>query len=80
MVSCPYDPDEIYPLGNLAGWKLLGDLEGGGLPEYAPPVPGQLDPNARCADCSYAWVGGNCSRETIAESIFYPKETGNGEK
>ena len=30
----------------------------------------------RCGDCSYAWEGGTCSHETIAESIFYPKEHG----
>ena len=33
-----------------------------------------------CADCSYAWEGGDCSHETIAELIFDGNELGNGGK
>ena len=80
VVSCRYDPDELYPLGNLRDGSFWEIWKGEAYRNMRRQFRDNWTQMPRCGDCSYAWEGGDCSRETIAESIFYPKETGNGEK
>ncbi len=71
VVSCSYDPDEQYPLGNV----LESDFRRIWYGEAYRRLRGQFRDGwrsmPRCSDCSYAYAGGSCSHETIAEAIFY---------
>ena len=79
-VSCSFDPSEIYPLGNVRERGFWEVWKGGAYQNMRRQFRDNWPGMPRCGDCSYAWEGGSCSHETIAESIFYPEETGHGEK
>ena len=79
VVSCSFDPCELIPSATC-GSGASGRSGGGGLPGYAPPVPGQLVPDAALWRLQLCLGGRERSHEVIAESIFYGNEMGNGGK
>jgi radical SAM protein with 4Fe4S-binding SPASM domain len=80
VVSCSFDPDEIYPLGNVREGSFRKIWKGEAYRNMRRQFRDNWSRMPRCGDCSYAWEGGSCSHEVIAESIFYDTEMGNGEK
>jgi radical SAM protein with 4Fe4S-binding SPASM domain len=80
VVSCSFDPYGLYSLGNLRDGSFWEIWQGEAYRNMRRQFRDNWRQMPRCGDCSYAWEGGSCSHETIAESIFYHTETGNGEK
>ena len=80
VVSCSFDPDELYPLGNVREQSFWEIWKGAAYRNMRRQFRDNWSRMPRCRDCSYAWEGGDCSHETIAESIFYDNEMENGEK
>ena len=80
VVSCSFDPCELYPLGNLRAGSFREIWQGEAYRNMRRQFRDNWRQMPRCGDCSYAWDGGSCSHEVIAESIFYDQETGNGAK
>ena len=71
VVSCSFDPGELYPLGNLRDGSFWEIWKGEAYRKMRRQFRDNWPQMPRCGDCSYAWEGGSCSHETIAESIFY---------
>jgi radical SAM protein with 4Fe4S-binding SPASM domain len=80
IVSCSFDPDVLYPLGNIRERSFWEIWKGEAYRNMRRQFRDSWSRMPRCADCSYAWKGGDCSHEAIAESIFYDKEMGHGGK
>ena len=80
VVSCSFDPCELYPLGNLRERSFREIWRGEAYRDMRRQFRDNWPRMPRCGDCSYAWEGGSCSHEVIAESIFYGNEMGNGGK
>jgi radical SAM protein with 4Fe4S-binding SPASM domain len=80
VASCSFDPDELYPLGNLRNESFWEIWKGEAYRNMRRQFRDNWSQMPRCRDCSYAWEGGSCSHEVIAEAIFFDKEMGHGEK
>ena len=80
VISCPYDADELFPLGNLRDRSFWEIWQGEAYRNMRRQFRDNWRQMPRCGDCSYAWEGGSCSHETIAEPIFYYREMGHGDK
>jgi radical SAM protein with 4Fe4S-binding SPASM domain len=78
VVFCSYDPCEKYPLGTVQGGSLRDIWTGEAYQHLRRQFRDNRGHMPLCGDCSYAWKGGACSHETIAEAIFYRPETGDG--
>ncbi|HEX7407045.1 MAG TPA: radical SAM protein [Candidatus Binatia bacterium] len=73
VCSCTYDPREKYPLGDLREKtfrEIWSDEPYRRLRRQFREGWNQIP---LCRECSYAYEGGDCSRETIAEAFFFPR-------
>jgi radical SAM protein with 4Fe4S-binding SPASM domain len=68
---CTYDPKEKYALGNLANHSFQEIWWGDAYQKMRHQFKSHWENIPVCGDCSYAYQGGNCSQETIAEAIFF---------
>jgi radical SAM protein with 4Fe4S-binding SPASM domain len=71
VVSCSFDPDEQYPLGNVCDTGFEDVWNGSAYRTLRRKFRDAWQTVPRCCDCSYAWKGGSCSHESIAEAIFF---------
>jgi radical SAM protein with 4Fe4S-binding SPASM domain len=71
VCSCTYDPQEHAPLGDLRhkSFRQIWSDEPYRRLRRQFRVDWQQIP--LCRECSYAYVGGDCTRETIAEAVFF---------
>jgi radical SAM protein with 4Fe4S-binding SPASM domain len=71
ICPCTFDSRERYPLGNLNEQSFREIWQGEAYRELRRRFRSDRDRLELCADCTYAYEGGDCSRESIAEAIFY---------
>jgi radical SAM protein with 4Fe4S-binding SPASM domain len=76
VISCSYDPREQFPLGNLREASFAEIWNSEAYRGLRHRFRKDWEHMPRCNDCSYAWDGGSCSHETIAEAIFYRSAAG----
>ncbi len=71
ICSCPYDPKEEYPLGDLNTQSLAEIWDGEPYRRMRRRFREDWQGLPICANCSYAYEGGDCGREIIAEAVFF---------
>jgi radical SAM protein with 4Fe4S-binding SPASM domain len=72
VCPCTFDPQEKFPLGDL--WQATFRNIWSSQPYRRLRRQFRADWNQvpLCRECSYAYEGGDCSRETICEAVFFP--------
>jgi radical SAM protein with 4Fe4S-binding SPASM domain len=73
VCPCEYDPREKYPLGSMKNQNFREIWNGEAYRRLRGRFRSGWQEIPLCSDCSYAYQGGNCSRETIAEAVFYAR-------
>lgn len=73
VCTCTYDPHEKFPLGDLREQSFREIWQGEPYHRLRRQFRKDWNHLPRCNECSYAYEGGSCSRETIAEAVFFPK-------
>lgn len=68
---CTYDPQEKYVLGDLSVNSFKEIWYGDKYRDMRRRFRNNWEQINLCNECSYAYVGGDCSCETIAEAFFY---------
>lgn len=68
---CTYDPKEKFSLGNLEKSSFQEIWFGQPYREMRRQFKTGWGDLPLCGECSYAYQGGNCSKDTIAEAIFF---------
>ncbi len=71
VCPCSFDPREKYSLGSLQSLSFREIWQGEAYRGLRRRFRFNWRAVPLCADCSYAYKGGDCSRDTIAEAIFY---------
>jgi radical SAM protein with 4Fe4S-binding SPASM domain len=71
VCPCAFDPREKYTLGSLQSHSFREIWQGAAYQHLRRRFRSGWQQVPLCADCSYAYKGGDCSRETIADAIFY---------
>ena len=75
VCTCSYDPKEKFVLGDL-NRQSFKDIWGG--PTYCNlrhQFRKGWEKLLLCGDCSYAYEGGNCYNQTVAEAFFFNPES-----
>jgi radical SAM protein with 4Fe4S-binding SPASM domain len=75
VCSCTYDPQEKHPLGDLRQKSFREIWADEPYRRLRRQFREDWNQVPLCRECSYAYVGGDCSRETIAEAVFFPEPT-----
>ena len=73
VCTCTYDPHEKFPLGDLRGQSFREIWSGEPYRLLRRQFHEDWNRLPRCSECSYAYEGGSCSHEIIAEAVFFPK-------
>ena len=73
VAPCDFDPHDHYTLGNLADQRFGDVWWGTRVTELRRQFRRDYQQLGLCAGCTYAFKGGNCSTETIAEAHFIQK-------
>jgi radical SAM protein with 4Fe4S-binding SPASM domain len=68
---CTYDPKDKVVLGDLKQDTLEDIWFGAPYRHMRREFRTQWEKINLCGECSYAYKGGNCSRETMAEAFFF---------
>ncbi len=76
VCSCTYDPKERYILGNLRDRTFEEIWNGTSYRELRRRFRRDWNQLPLCCDCSYAYEGGNCGREIIADALFFNTKCG----
>jgi len=71
VCPCAFDPREKYALGSLRNQSLAEIWQGEAYRRLRSRFRSAWQDIPLCSDCTYAYKGGDCSRETVAEAIFY---------
>jgi radical SAM protein with 4Fe4S-binding SPASM domain len=72
VCSCTFDPREEFPLGDLRQKSFREIWVDEPYRRLRSQFRADWDQLSLCRECGYAYEGGNCSRETIAEAVFFP--------
>jgi radical SAM protein with 4Fe4S-binding SPASM domain len=70
VCSCSFDFQRIRPFGDLNSAPLKQIWRGAAYGDSRREFRDHWEAMRLCRDCSYAYAGGNCARETIAEAHF----------
>jgi len=73
VCPCAFDPREKYALGSLRNQSLAEIWQGEAYRRLRSRFRSAWQDIPLCSDCTYAYKGGDCSRETVAEAIFYAR-------
>ena len=73
VCSCTYDSQERYPLGDLRQKSFHEIWLDKPYRQLRAQFRRDWNKLPLCRECSYAYEGGDCTSETIAEAIFYPE-------
>jgi radical SAM protein with 4Fe4S-binding SPASM domain len=68
---CTYDPKDRYVLGNLANSSFWNVWSGPDYRSMRRQFRRNWEKIDLCTECSYAYRGGDCSRETTSEVMFF---------
>lgn len=74
VCSCTYDPKERYPLGDLRDKTFRQIWSDGPYRRLRSEFRADWNRVPLCRECSYAYEGGDCAHETIAEAVFFGAE------
>lgn len=72
VCSCTYDPQERFALGDLREKTFREIWVDEPYRRFRREFRQDWTRIPLCGQCSYAYAGGNCSRDTVAEAIFFP--------
>jgi radical SAM protein with 4Fe4S-binding SPASM domain len=72
VCSCTFDPREEFPLGDLRQKSFREIWADEPYRRFRRQFRADWNQLSLCRECGYAYEGGNCSRETIAEAVFFP--------
>ncbi len=73
VCPCPFDPRERYVLGSLKDHSLRQIWQGEAYQCLRRRFRVNWEEIPLCTDCTYAYKGGDCSRETVAEVTTYAR-------
>jgi len=68
---CTYDPKDLYVLGDLRKHSMREIWSGPGYKSMRRRFRKDWETIGLCTECSYAYEGGDCSRETMSDAIFF---------
>jgi len=71
ITPCTYDPRDQYVLGDLRKNSFKEIWNGKEYRKMRKQFRSEWEKINLCTECSYAFKGGDCSRETTAEVYFY---------
>lgn len=71
ICPCSFDPDEKYVLGDQRSDTMRNNWSGEPYRRMRESFRRKWEDIPLCRDCSYAYRGGSCYNETIAEAIFF---------
>lgn len=71
VVPCTYDPMDKYVFGDLRKSSFKEIWQGDRYRQMRKQFRQEWSKIGLCTECSYAYKGGDCSRETMSEAIFY---------
>ncbi len=71
VCPCFFDPREKYVLGSLQRQSFREIWQGEAYRSLRQRFRSAWQDIPLCSDCSYAYSGGACFRETVAEAVFY---------
>ncbi len=71
VCPCSFDVEEHYPFGDLTKASLRDVWYGDAYAEMRRRLRDDWEAIHACGNCSYAYKGGDCSRDTIAEAVFF---------
>jgi radical SAM protein with 4Fe4S-binding SPASM domain len=72
VCSCTFDPQEKFPLGDLRQTSFRKIWSGQPYRRLRRQFRANWNQVPLCRECSYAYEGGDCSRESISEAVFFP--------
>jgi radical SAM protein with 4Fe4S-binding SPASM domain len=72
VCSCTFDPREKFPLGDLREKSFREIWADEPYRRLRRQFRADWNQVSLCRECGYAYEGGDCSRETIAEAVFFP--------
>jgi radical SAM protein with 4Fe4S-binding SPASM domain len=72
ICSCSSDPQEKFPLGDLRQKSFREIWADEPYRRLRRQFRSDWNQVPLCRECSYAYEGGDCSHETIAEAVFFP--------
>jgi radical SAM protein with 4Fe4S-binding SPASM domain len=70
VCPCSFDVEESYRFGNVKDSTLRRIWYGDAYNSMRRRFRGNWDSIHLCGNCSYAYRGGDCSRDTILQSVF----------
>jgi radical SAM protein with 4Fe4S-binding SPASM domain len=73
VTPCTYDPKDHYSLGNIGKDPFKQVWSGLPYKRVRHKFKTDWESIGLCTECSYAYKGGDCSRETIRDVIFLNK-------
>jgi radical SAM protein with 4Fe4S-binding SPASM domain len=73
VCPCAFDPREKYVLGSVRNQSFRAIWRGEAYQRLRRRFRSGWQEIPLCTDCTYAYKGGDCSRETIAEATFYDR-------
>jgi radical SAM protein with 4Fe4S-binding SPASM domain len=73
VCTCTYDPHEKFTLGHLREQSFQEIWDGERYRRLRRRFREDWNSLPRCGECSYAYEGGSCSHESIAEAVFFSK-------
>jgi radical SAM protein with 4Fe4S-binding SPASM domain len=72
VCSCTFDPQEKFPLGDLRQKSFREIWRDEPYRRFRRQFRTGWNQVPLCRECTYAYEGGDCSREIIAEALFFP--------
>jgi radical SAM protein with 4Fe4S-binding SPASM domain len=79
VVPCTFDPRDKYVLGDVTSHSLTEIWSGKGYREMRKRFRGEWDKIGLCTECTYAYRGGDCTRETTAEAVLFTNGKNHGQ-
>jgi radical SAM protein with 4Fe4S-binding SPASM domain len=75
VCTCSYDPKEKFVLGDLNHESFKNIWEGSAYRNLRRQFREGWEKLPLCGDCSYAYEGGNCYNQIVAEAFFFHPES-----
>ena len=73
MCPCSFDVEEHYPFGDLKGASFKDIWFGETMAGIRRRFRDDWESIPLCSQCSYAYKGGDCSRDTVIDAVFLPE-------
>ena len=80
VCPCTFDYEERYLLGRLGTDTFKDIWQGAAYQRLRRQFRRNWEGVPLCGDCTYAYLGGNCNRETVGHALFFPQSSPVGAK